>query len=71
MPQVLLSLSQRLFGRLLANSETIAAAMAARGFAGPRDHRLYLTQPEASSGVANAAALAALAATMSVVLQYS
>jgi energy-coupling factor transporter transmembrane protein EcfT len=67
---VLLSLFQRLFARLLEQSETIAAAMAARGFAGPEQHRLYLTQPERSSAFANAAALAALAAVTSAVLRW-
>ena len=70
MRQVLLSLFQRLFARLLEQSETIAGAMAARGFAGPERHRLYLTQPEPSSVDANAVALVALAAVSGVVLRW-
>lgn len=66
---MLLALFQRLFGRLLEQSETIAAAMVARGFVGPEDHKLYLTQPEPSSAFANVAALAALAAVTGLVLR--
>ena len=70
MLQVLLSLFQRLFVRLLEQSETIAGAMAARGFVGPERHRLYLTQPEPSSVGANAVALVSLAAVSGLVLRW-
>ena len=70
MTQVLLSLFQRLFARLLEQSETIAGAMAARGFAGPKRHRLYLTQPEPSNLAANAIALVLLAAVSGLVLRW-
>lgn len=60
--KVVVSLFSRLFSRLLSQSETIGEAMVARGFRGPREHKLYLTQQELSSPVANALAVILLAA---------
>lgn len=64
---MVISLFSRLFGRLLAQSETIGEAMAARGFVGPRRHRLHLTRPHPTSPAANMVALAALAGCVAAV----
>ncbi|KAI8463111.1 MAG: cobalt transport protein [Monoraphidium minutum] len=51
----------RLFANLFDRSENIAQAMVVRGFLGPEAHHLYMMRVNASSPLANAAALALLA----------
>ena len=58
--QVLIRLAGRLFSNLMQRSDSIAQAMCARGFVGPQDHNLYLTQTKSSSWKANIAATLAL-----------
>lgn len=59
--KVVATLFSRLFSRLLSQSEIIGEAMIARGFKGPSDHKLYLTQQERSSPIANVLATILLA----------
>lgn len=54
--QILLRLAGRLFSNLMQRSDSIAQAMCARGFVGPQDHKLYLTQTQSSSWIANSIA---------------
>lgn len=51
----------KLFRNLLARSESIAVAMAARGFRGPEEHRLFVESNRAGSVVSDALAVASLA----------
>lgn len=51
--QILLKLGGRLFSNLMQRSDSIAQAMCARGFVGPEDHKLYLTQTQSCSWTAN------------------
>lgn len=64
----------RLFSNLLARSDNIATAMAARGFRGPEDHVLHLAEEEEAPGkriladVGAAASLAGLVALSRVLV---
>lgn len=59
--QMLGRLCSRLFGNLFRRSENIAQAMVARGFRGPQDHVVYMSQINETSLVSNTVALALLA----------
>ena len=58
--QILLRLGGRLFSNLMQRSDSIAQAMCARGFVGPENHSLYLTQTKSSSWTANIVAALSL-----------
>lgn len=58
--QILLRLGGRLFSNLMQRSDSIAQAMCARGFVGPDNHKLYLTQTQSSSWTSNIVAAVSL-----------
>ena len=58
--QILLRLGGRMFSNLMQRSDSIAQAMCARGFVGPQDHKLYLTQTQSCSWTANCIAAVCL-----------
>ena len=63
------STAGRLFSNLLARSDNIATAMAARGFRGPEDHVLHLAEKGQAPGkrfMADFAAVASLAALVAL-----
>ena len=55
--QVMVRLGGRWFANLMQRSGSIAEAMCARGFVGPRQHHLYLTRTQPSNMTANVLAM--------------
>jgi energy-coupling factor transporter transmembrane protein EcfT len=68
--QVVMRMLGRLFSNLTTHSEHIAVAMKARGFTGPREHKIALGSPQETRILPNSVAILALVGLMAGSLQF-
>lgn len=62
--QVSLKILGRLFSNLMVMSENIAIAMKARGFVGPKDHKIVFSSQQRPATVPNIVAALLMALTL-------